>query len=258
MYGRTIVKVFIFIIIGYSLNASAKTKLNAYECTGCTATQLRSAAVSRGIGTQYVFNMSTKTLHAFEVYSESGRLFARVTPISNEIIDQFANYLNFYESSGNSWSGSGVINASLLASAGSLSTEEYIVAQAEPGPSIGSYDVVASTAARTKVSNYLLTDNSLMFKVAVFQTANTILQLVGSGSPIQVNYTVHFVEGSHATFTFNFDTLGWNYKNGTAVDASGNLIPESLAQVTGAQGTARRYDWYNQPDKQQFYEWAQH
>lgn len=243
----------LFVVGLFSPEAIAQDVI-AYPCDGCSSVTYKSKALQRGAGTHYFYNTSGKAVVAYEVFAPDEAnpsiLRAAYREPASWIVEEYAALLHYYESNGNSWTGTDIVSITQQSTSASQSFESNYSSAAAAGETVDAYDVVRYSSYRNQVATHLANDPRMVF-TSVMASFGRAIRLAGVVTPdVSLNVHVSFPDGSKAIYRFNWNTKVWEYVKGSAVDSSGNNIPENLSQVIGGGGG---YTFTNNGDLQDWY-----
>lgn len=196
-----------------------------WPCDGCTAQQMKNRAIQKGVGEQYVYNLSGGVLVGYSVTQEEWGLFAVGFPPPKWMIDQYALLHQYYLNNGKS------LASKITASATSAT-----------GGSVNGYDVVGSSQDRNRVANAVASNPKLIF-TSTMASYGRVIRLAGIATPDAALTTkVTFPDGSTVIYKFNWNTKQWEYLPKSAIDSHGNSIPETAADFTNS-GVGATFDF---------------
>lgn len=199
------------------------TSLNAktITCAGCGLIAKRTQAVSAGIGTHFVVNMSDGTIAKWKVEQDCSGSICVLATASLSVDAAVTSYITFYRTNNG--------KAIPLALSQTYPDSAY---EAIRFPQLSSnvHQAIWETGAG------LLQDMS--------NRANFAGSIFGfSYDPVSFTVKVNHQDGSSSLYVYDQVTMQWVRVKGESRDSNGNLIPETAATVTGGPGTTVIYSF---------------
>ena len=196
-----------------------------WPCNGCTTQQMKNLAIQKGLGEQYVYNLSGGVLVGYSVTREEWGTVAVGFPPADWMIDQYALVHQYYLNNGKSL-------ASKVSAAPTSAT----------GGSVNGYDVVGSSLDRNRVTNAIASNPRLIF-TSTMASYGRVIRLAGIATPdAALTVKVTFPDGSTVIYKFNWNTKQWEYLPKSAIDSHGNSIPETASDFTNG-GVGANFDF---------------
>lgn len=216
------------IILGLALLFASFSSLAATDTIVCsTCGDFKAKAKAAGVGIHYVVNPLSGEVRKYNVvYIVRQGLVPRDMPVEQA-----------------------VINFAQFAVAKKDSPVQLIDTDALPG---NAYELVEYPQLQATVGNYLKEHG-----IGYFQDMLTYIGAVGSVVGFDVKafdltIRVHMPDGSSALFIYNHTTQTWEMVENSARDASNNIVPETVEDVSGGPGHTIIYQFDNVNDLANF------
>ncbi|QDI05713.1 hypothetical protein E4A48_00755 [Xanthomonas cerealis pv. cerealis] len=132
-----------------------------------------------------------------------------------------------------------------------------VTAQADGTRPMTAMDAVTTPAYRDAAAKAALSMNNLgpfwYFRERMRVAISSFTSAISLGyiqTPIKIIDNIQFRDGSFFRVEWNPSSKDYYYAKGSAIDAVGNAIPETIKDVTGEEGGTRNYVYPNTPAAQ--------
>lgn len=202
--------------------ASAKT----ITCSGCGTMTKRSLAVSAGVGTHFIVNMSDGSIAKWKIEQDCSGSICILATTSLPVDAVVTNYIAFYRTNNG----------------------KVVVLPPNHTYPDNAYEAVRFPQLSTNVGQYIK-DSGVGFTQDLLTYTSSLGGVFGfSMGPVEITVRVVYSDSSSSLYIYNHVTQKWDRVKGEARDSNNNQIPESADTVTGGPGTTVIYNFSGNPN----------
>lgn len=205
---------------------SANVHAETITCSGCGTLAKRSLAVSNGVGTHFVVNMSDGSVAKWRVEQDCSGSTCILATTSLPVDAVVTNYIAFYRAK----------NGTVV-----------ILPPNQTYPD-NAYEAVRFPQLSTNAGQYVK-DSGVGFTQDLLTYTASLGGVFGfSMGGVEITARVVYSDSSSSLYVYNHVTQRWDRIKGESRDSSNNQIPESAETVTGGVGTTVVYNFPNNPN----------
>ena len=241
------------LILMGAVQAHATTLLPLAFCTGCSAAQEESTALSMGLGNVYVADVQARTVNAYSVYADvddSTRppthvRYADLTPGSEPYLSAARGAVNFYNMAPKGWTKS--LNLSTSGVLSGSGVNDIVVPYSDGTKNV--YNVIDPGVPQNSLTNWVKNSAGSYangYMMNFIGLAGTF-HVVDMTAVQKIVITVTFQDGSKIDIDADFSTTNPTYtvdpKSGR--DSHGNNVPATRQAATCSTGGQNGICTYN-------------
>ncbi|UKE53747.1 hypothetical protein [Xanthomonas graminis] len=269
---------------GFRFSSSAHAA--AVICNDCNLGKKQTISRELGIGSHYLWDFKDRTMYHMVVSGDghtipmsapaadylrvssdprltisAGQLIVKEVMLTPDEKNGLNASLALYDENGGSATVIGNLQVpesfSIPASVATTMAVAKVIAQADGTRPMTAMDAVMTPAYRDAAVKAALSEKNLgpfwyfneRLRVAIANFTSAI-SLGYIQTPIKIIDNIQLRDGSFFRVEWNPSSTDYYYVKGSAIDAAGNPIPETIKDVTGEEGGKRNYVYPNTPGAQ--------